>query len=86
MSTQSSLDFLERLRQPSGSDLLPVAGSFEITLKCNVRCKHCYILYPGATSDEMSTSEIKQTLDLLADNGVVLLLITGGEPLSRPDF
>ncbi len=86
ISTQSSLDFLERLRQPSGKNLLPLAGSFEITLKCNVRCKHCYILYPGATSEEMSTDEVKRVLDILAENGVMLLLITGGEPLSRPDF
>lgn len=86
ISTQSSLDFLERLRQPSGDNLLPLAGSFEITLKCNVRCRHCYILYPGATSEEMSTDEVKRVLDILAENGVMLLLITGGEPLSRPDF
>lgn len=86
ISTQSSLGFLERLRKPGGKDLLPLAGSFEITLQCNVRCRHCYILYPGATSNEMTTDEVKQVLNLLAENGVMLLLITGGEPLSRPDF
>lgn len=64
----------------------PIAGSLELTLRCNVRCRHCYILYPGATTGEMSTDEVKAILDKLAEQGVLFLLLTGGEILARCDF
>lgn len=69
-----------------GDQPLPISGSFELTLRCNVRCKHCYILYPGATDGEMTTDQCKQVLDKLVAAGVVFLLFTGGEPMVRPDF
>lgn len=64
----------------------PITGSLELTLRCNVRCRHCYILYPGATSGEMSTGEVKSILDRLAEKGVLFLLLTGGEIFARCDF
>ena len=72
--------------KPGFGDDFPLSGSIELTLRCNVRCKHCYILYPGATDGEMSTSQVKQILDKLADRGVLFLLMTGGEILARSDF
>lgn len=80
-----SAAFVEDLAQrPDAS--FPIAGSLELTLRCNVRCRHCYILYPGATSDEMSTDEVKAILDKLAQQGVLFLLLTGGEIFARCDF
>jgi radical SAM protein with 4Fe4S-binding SPASM domain len=81
-----SAEFLDALAaKESGSDL-PLAGSLELTLRCNVRCKHCYILYPGATDGEMSTGQVKTVLDRLAAGGVLFLLMTGGEIFARCDF
>jgi radical SAM protein with 4Fe4S-binding SPASM domain len=65
---------------------LPIGGSFELTLRCNVRCKHCYILVPGATSNEMNTEQVFSVLQKLADGGALFLLLSGGEILARPDF
>lgn len=65
---------------------LPIGGSFEMTLRCNVRCKHCYILYPGATSNEMNSEQARSVLKKLADGGALFLLLSGGEILARPDF
>ena len=79
-----SPELVDRLSGRPGS--FPIAGSIELTLRCNVRCKHCYILYPGATSNEMSTADVKATLDKLAQAGVLFLLMTGGEIFARPDF
>jgi radical SAM protein with 4Fe4S-binding SPASM domain len=86
--TTSALKLVNKLRlRADGSTApLPVSGSIELTLRCNVRCKHCYILYPGATSDEMDTAQMKSVLKKLADGGALLLLMTGGEVLARPDF
>ncbi len=72
-------------RSPSNDDF-PLAGSMELTLDCNLWCRHCYIRYPGATADEKKTAETKAILDQLAERGVLCLLLTGGEILARPDF
>ena len=65
---------------------LPPQGTFEISLRCNVRCRHCYILYPGATDGELNTEQAKTILKKIADGGTLFLLLTGGETLARPDF
>ncbi len=80
-------ELLERMfpggRSPSP---LPPQGTFEITLRCNVRCSHCYILYPGATDGELNTEQAKTVLKKIAEGGTLFLLLTGGETLARPDF
>ncbi len=79
-----STELIQRLSSRQGD--FPIAGSLELTLRCNVRCRHCYILYPGATTGEMSTGEVIAILDKLADQGVLFLLLTGGEIFARCDF
>jgi radical SAM protein with 4Fe4S-binding SPASM domain len=69
---------------------LPISGSFELTLRCNLDCAHCYVRLPGndkqARHDELSSAEICRMLDDAAGAGCLWLLLTGGEPLIRPDF
>ncbi|MDP2960493.1 MAG: 12,18-didecarboxysiroheme deacetylase [candidate division Zixibacteria bacterium] len=60
---------------------------WNITRRCNLKCVHCYsasdnLLYP----DELSTEEGKKLIDDLASFEVPVLLFSGGEPLTRPDF
>ncbi len=55
--------------------------------RCNLSCKHCY-----ATSldidfaGELSTQQIKDTMDDLKVAKVPVLILSGGEPLMRPDI
>jgi radical SAM protein with 4Fe4S-binding SPASM domain len=73
--------------EDAGSDTdLPLTGSVELTLHCNLRCRHCYIRYAGATDNELTTRDFLVVLDKLAAAGVLFLLMTGGEILVRPDF
>ncbi|HOW97363.1 MAG TPA: radical SAM protein [Kiritimatiellia bacterium] len=82
-----SADFLDELaRRPAGEDTLPMSGSIELTLRCNLRCRHCYIHAPGAADGEMDTARARKVLDALADAGVLSLLVTGGEIFLRRDF
>ncbi|MBI4168324.1 MAG: radical SAM protein [Acidobacteria bacterium] len=77
--------FGERLNRAGARDRIPLAGSIEVTFKCNLRCVHCYIPdYSGR--NEMSTAEISRILSEIADAGCLYLLLTGGEVLSRADF
>ncbi|MEK6693359.1 MAG: radical SAM protein [Nitrospirota bacterium] len=69
---------------------VPISGSLELTFRCNNNCIHCYCNIPAndrnEMSKEMSTSMATRILSEIADEGCLWLLLTGGEPLLRPDF
>jgi len=55
--------------------------------RCNLKCKHCYSIsadrdFPG----ELSTDEAFRVMDHLKRFGVPVLILSGGEPLLRPDI
>lgn len=55
--------------------------------RCNLACKHCYSIsgdrdYPG----ELSRAEVDTVMDDLRSFGVPVLILSGGEPLLRPDI
>ncbi len=56
------------------------------TRTCNLKCVHCYAASESKQYEgELSTDEAKEFIDDLADFKVPVLLISGGEPLVRPD-
>lgn len=68
---------------------VPLMGSFELTFRCNLRCRHCYLdgQHDGVAGQaELSYDEIRGIFDQVADAGCLWFLLTGGEPLARPDF
>jgi heme d1 biosynthesis radical SAM protein NirJ len=55
--------------------------------RCNLACRHCYttsadIDFPG----ELNTQEVVKVMDDLRAFGVPVLILSGGEPLLRPDI
>jgi mycofactocin radical SAM maturase len=64
----------------------PVNVTWEITLRCNLRCIHCLSDAGLADSDEMSTAECRELIDQLAACKVFQVNIGGGEPFLREDF
>lgn len=62
----------------------------EVTARCNLDCRHCYIRRPALcqkTRDkELSIKEILGIGDQAVRMGAIACLITGGEPLLRKDF
>ena len=55
--------------------------------RCNLACKHCYSIsadtdFPG----ELSTAEVFTVMDDLKSFRVPVLILSGGEPLLRPDI
>src|ERR1700732_4649911 len=63
---------------------VPLSVQMDLTYRCNERCVHCYLDHDD--HGEMSTSEIKDLLDQLAEAGVFFLTLSGGEILMRMDF
>lgn len=60
---------------------------WNLVRRCNLLCRHCY---SGSTdkdfSGELTTAEIKTTMADLRAYGVPALILSGGEPLLRPDL
>ncbi|MCX7794808.1 MAG: radical SAM protein [Thermodesulfovibrionales bacterium] len=56
----------------------------QITERCNLRCRHCYIKSNRAV--ELSFEQIKKVLREFEELQGLRVLISGGEPLMHPDF
>jgi len=69
---------------------VPLSFDMEITARCNCNCRHCYICLPSgdrsAKRRELTITEIDDIAGQAVALGAVWCLITGGEPLLRPDF
>jgi len=63
---------------------VPLAVHMDVTYRCNERCVHCYLDHDD--HGEMTTAEIKDVLDQLAEAGVFFLTFSGGEVFMRRDF
>lgn len=62
---------------------------FELTLKCNEACFHCGSSCGAARPDGLPVEVYRAVLDEVKQNFDIrplMLCITGGEPLLRPDF
>jgi len=69
-------------RKPAGPVVI-----WNLVRRCNLTCKHCYAT--SADKDfagELSTAEVYTVLDDLKGFKVPVLILSGGEPLLRPDI
>ena len=69
-------------REPPGPVVI-----WNLIRRCNLNCIHCYSLsadtdFPG----ELTTAEVFAVMDDLRAFGVPVLILSGGEPLLRPDI
>jgi MoaA/NifB/PqqE/SkfB family radical SAM enzyme len=55
--------------------------------RCNLTCKHCYSISADKDFEgELSTEEVYTVMDDLKRFHVPVLILSGGEPLLRPDI
>ena len=71
-----------RRRTPPGPVVI-----WNLVRRCNLTCKHCYSIsadidFPG----ELDTQQVFDVMDDLRAFGVPVLILSGGEPLLRPDI
>ena len=69
---------------------IPVCGTFELTPRCSLNCKMCYIrMTPEQMKPLGSECSIDRWIHLAQearDMGLAFLLLTGGEPFLRQDI
>ncbi|MDD3400599.1 MAG: radical SAM protein [Eubacteriales bacterium] len=78
------------IQQKASHTGTPVSGTFELTPLCNMECKMCYV---RMSKEQMERAgkllSCDRWLSIAADarkQGLLFLLLTGGEPLIYPDF
>ncbi len=75
---------LEEMDQRALERGIPLAVQFDLTYRCNERCAHCYLDHHDR--GEMTTPEVMDVLDQLAEAGTFFLTFSGGEVQMRTDF
>ncbi|MCJ7737781.1 MAG: radical SAM protein [Anaerolineae bacterium] len=61
--------------------------AWESTVACNLACVHCRASAQTAPApDELTTEQAFRLIDQLAEVGSPIFIISGGEPLMRPDI
>jgi radical SAM protein with 4Fe4S-binding SPASM domain len=78
------------LWEKMGKRRAALSFDLEVTDRCNLNCRHCYINVPAgdkaAKRREIDAAEVGRIGVEAASLGVLWCLITGGEPLLRKDF
>lgn len=68
----------------------PVQFMIELTPRCGLNCRHCYVNRPAgdaaARARELSCAEILDIARQAAELGAIWCTLTGGDPLLREDF
>ena len=68
----------------------PISGSFELTSRCNLACRMCYVRQAAGDSfykgKELSPAQWLLLAQQALDNGLLFLTLTGGEIFLRQDF
>lgn len=66
---------------------LPRLVSWNITLRCPLKCSHCYVKAgENETAGVLSTDEALGVIDQIRDVGTPVVVLSGGEPLLRGDL
>jgi heme d1 biosynthesis radical SAM protein NirJ len=83
--------YMKELRQPTPlADQRGPSGPvviWNLVRRCNLTCQHCYsISCDRDFPNELATDEVYRVMDDLRAFGVPVLILSGGEPLLRPDI
>jgi len=91
MATDGRCEFQIRIAPtsaaPTTEKYIPLVVSWNVTLKCNLRCAHCYInAKETKLPEELSTDGAKMLIHQIIEVSRPLLILSGGEPLLREDI
>lgn len=80
----------EYLHRKAAKNHVPLSGTFEVTPVCNMDCRMCYVRMSKQQQEAVRPLRTVEEWLALGEeakkHGLLYLLLTGGEPFSRPDF
>lgn len=92
MEFNQELSFIEKeLRKRADINHIPISGTFELTPLCNMDCRMCYVRMNKQEMELMgkklhTPQEWISLAKKAVENGLMFLLLTGGEPFLYPGF
>lgn len=90
MKKKNHDDIFKLMFQNALTNKIPLNGDFELTGRCNLKCKMCYVVHDAndafAIKNELSAQEWLRIAKEARDAGMLFLLLTGGEIFLRSDF
>src|SRR5215212_417448 len=72
--------------RPQDEQARPIYAVWEITLACDLACRHCGSRAARARPDELSTDECLDLVDQIAELGALEVILIGGEVYLRDDW
>jgi MoaA/NifB/PqqE/SkfB family radical SAM enzyme len=87
MSVDESLTLLEKWRNQSAEQFIPLQASLELTYRCNERCSHCYIDH--FWDDPKRILKLEHWYNILHElrgAGTLYIILMGGEAMLNPHF
>ncbi len=86
-------EYMHQLAKPTpvrtrrGSGAVKPVVIWNLTRRCNLKCRHCYTVsadvhFPGELTHEQAMANVAD----MEDFGIYALILSGGEPLDRFDF
>lgn len=89
-SCESENMFPYVIKEYAKAHKIPVSATIELTPFCNFSCVMCYVRLTREQAKKqgelMSAEQILSVARQAKDMGTLYLTLTGGEPLTRPDF
>jgi len=71
----------------TGETTAPAIISWNITVRCPLKCDHCYVNAKNSEAEGvLSTEEAEKVIDEISAFSKPLLILSGGEPLLRDDI
>lgn len=87
---QMEPQLVRRLHSKAGQKRIPLSGTFELSPLCNMNCKMCYVTMSAEEQRKRSPLRAKEDWIQLAkeamEEGLLFLLLTGGEPFLWTEF
>ena len=80
----------EYLHRKAAIKKIPLSAAFELTPACNMACRMCYVRMDKKTQESIAplrpASEWLRIAEQAREQGLLYILLTGGEPFSHPEI
>lgn len=67
-------------------EYMPTTAVWEVTMGCNMQCKHCGSRCKESLADELTTEEALDLCDQIGDLGLKWITLSGGRTFNKKGY